>query len=1050
MKQIQHIISRITLALMRKGCGGGLPKVFQVVLLVTLFSLPNGRAGVGLTFAQELPDDSISTKSVTAVAGNKTYVFKHKATGKWLINNGGTLALSDVQPVSSTKNKYQSEIFQTNGEGIISFALTDINDPNSGVIIDQDTEGGILLAPRRNTEAQSATVCVKGNNGLYLTVYKGKVYGVKNTDSNATQWYAYEVTSVGHHFENGSCIYEGCSEQITHRVPTYNTAGDATSGIASWSTTLCMETVVPVTSSTSQVTLNAGWYHVSGNVTLTQGAVCNGAVHLILCDGAKLTVSNSNINQAGINVSGTDNSLTIYAQSEGSSMGALSVTSGEYAAGIGSGNGFQTTASTTNITINGGTVTATGGTLSAGIGGGYDNSGNNITINGGTVQANGGNSGAGIGGGQKKIGQNITINGGEVTAYGGNADTIYGTNGGAGIGGGEGNYGQFITINGGTVTANGGTNAAGIGGGYKSYGSDITINGGTVTATGGKYNSYYGAGIGNGYGCETNPSNIHISTTLTTLAGTSANPTYEIANNGGDLASLLADKQYVTVHLPDFDDNGFCTICGGYQPATQVTAGNCEALGLSSAYKDYYAIQNAGQLYWFADKVNKSSVTNYCKLGSAVLTADIIINDGTFADNGTFTPKGATSAATPRSWTPIVAGASSPCYKGTFDGNGHTISGLYYKNTNTEYVGFIGCALDATIKNLGLENMYIHGNSRVGGICGYPKRTTISNCYTTGIIKGEYDSIGGICGVSAYAENVIINCYSTCKASTLSQNDKTAGGISGELSHGIKNCYSTQTPAIGGTVTSTTLDEAMVQRFQSGEIAYLLNGSRNKGTEQSPLVWAQNLETQSLPVLGKAGVHYTRTMTDEWGTLVVPFAVSAAPEGFEFYGIRSMGDNNELYLRKVTSSIEAGTPVFVHRTGSGTSLELTASNETVNTTLATASGTALQGTYAAVALNKTDNPNAYFVYNEKLYSTQKLGDANHVTINPFRAYLVTPVASEAKQLVFVIDSDATSVEEIENGTSYMVNGTWYNLQGQKLAAPRKGINIVNGKKVLVK
>ena len=135
-----------------------------------------------------------------------------------------------------------------------------------------------------------------------------------------------------------------------------------------------------------------------------------------------------------------------------------------------------------------GSLTATGGFNSAGIGGGYLGDGKNITITGGTVTATGGSSGAGIGGGREGKGENITITGGTVNVTGG-----YG--GGAGIGGGaEGGGGNNITIKGGTVNATGNEDGAGIGGGSSGSGENITINDGKVTATGGSY----AAGIGGG------------------------------------------------------------------------------------------------------------------------------------------------------------------------------------------------------------------------------------------------------------------------------------------------------------------------------------------------------------------------------------------------------------------------------------------------------------------------------------------------------------------------------------------------------------------------
>ena len=133
-----------------------------------------------------------------------------------------------------------------------------------------------------------------------------------------------------------------------------------------------------------------------------------------------------------------------------------------------------------------GSLTATGGFNSAGIGGGYLGDGKNITITGGKVTATGGSYAAGIGGGsvgfwggESGSGKNITINGGTVNATG--------TDGGAGIGGGENGNGEDITINGGKVNASGAYGGAGIGGGVNGIGSKVTVSGAaqvTATATG--------------------------------------------------------------------------------------------------------------------------------------------------------------------------------------------------------------------------------------------------------------------------------------------------------------------------------------------------------------------------------------------------------------------------------------------------------------------------------------------------------------------------------------------------------------------------------------
>ena len=216
------------------------------------------------------------------------------------------------------------------------------------------------------------------------------------------------------------------AETVDYLYPVYNTDDDPTSGIKEWKTASVDATVV--TDASEQVTWNAGWYVVTGtDVTLPKGSICNGDVHLILADGAKLTatgywVDDEYMGYAGIQVSGDGNSLTIYGQT--AQTGKLEATTFGYAAGIGGKSGEDGH----DITINGGKIDAEG--YASGIGGGNEAKGYNITINGGEVMALSRSNGAGIGGGSNGVehevflgahcdGHDITINGGIVTAEGG-------------------------------------------------------------------------------------------------------------------------------------------------------------------------------------------------------------------------------------------------------------------------------------------------------------------------------------------------------------------------------------------------------------------------------------------------------------------------------------------------------------------------------------------------------------------------------------------------------------------------------------------------------
>jgi hypothetical protein len=276
---------------------------------------------------------------------------------------------------------------------------------------------------------------------------------------------------------------------------------------------------------TGQTTLTSGWYVVSGTQISTSRINVTGNVHVILIDGSHLDLSSPlNINNSGIYVN-AGSSLTIYAQStDEATIGKLTVNNSSVGSSAIGGpsseitiNGGNITASGGNgtagiggrgskIVINNGIVTSTGGTGAAGIGGGWSGSGGNITINGGTVFATGGFDAAGIGSGNfSQFADTTNADGGIITINGGMVTSV-GRTGGAGIGGGNRADGGVITINSGTVTATGGSSGAGIGGGGNSIGGQfggkggvITINGGTVNATSGTNNFNSGAaGIGGG------------------------------------------------------------------------------------------------------------------------------------------------------------------------------------------------------------------------------------------------------------------------------------------------------------------------------------------------------------------------------------------------------------------------------------------------------------------------------------------------------------------------------------------------------------------------
>ena len=173
--------------------------------------------------------------------------------------------------------------------------------------------------------------------------------------------------------------------------------------------------------------------------------------------------------------------------------GSLTVTGGDYGAGIGGGNRSSSGMITIMESV---TITAYGGEDAAGIGGGNIGSGGVINISGAYVEATGGGvGGAGIGSGDG-YDSGYGINGGIITISGDATVNATGAKYGAGIGGGDYGSGGTIVVSGNArISAKGGYDGAGIGGGYVASGGNITITGDvTVIAEGGDY----GAGIGGG------------------------------------------------------------------------------------------------------------------------------------------------------------------------------------------------------------------------------------------------------------------------------------------------------------------------------------------------------------------------------------------------------------------------------------------------------------------------------------------------------------------------------------------------------------------------
>jgi hypothetical protein len=140
-------------------------------------------------------------------------------------------------------------------------------------------------------------------------------------------------------------------------------------------------------------------------------------------------------------------------------------------------------------------------------------------------------------------------------------------------------------------------------------------------------------------------------------------------------------------------------------------------------------------------------------------------------------------------WTPI--GTNDHYYSrytGTFDGGGHTITGLTINQSGTDYVGLFGCIGGrGTVKNLTLENVNITGHDNVGGVVGSTDDylNIVTGCTVTGTVSGN-SNVGGVVGYNHAGD--VIGCTASGDVTGMGNN---VGGVVGEnfSSGDVTACY---------------------------------------------------------------------------------------------------------------------------------------------------------------------------------------------------------------------------------------------------------------------
>ena len=262
---------------------------------------------------------------------------------------------------------------------------------------------------------------------------------------------------------------------------------------------------------------------------------------------------------------------------------------------------------------------------------------------------------------------------------------------------------------------------------------------------------------------------------LTGLSTGNGNPA-EIApyNKGGDTWSALVAPQAVTAGTAIIT----CTFTSGksfvYKTKfeTEWNAGEEYTYTVSLA-----AAEDPGYTYDEATNTYEVYNANGLLAWGEAARSDLSLNC-TLTDNIDLTGK---------EWTPI--GDYDNSYAGTFDGGGHTITGLTIYLPDQDYVGLFGWigqyGTAVTVKHLTLAGVEITGNASVGGVVGYCIGGTLTDCSVSGNVTGS-KNVGGVMGYSW--EGTLTDCYAT---GNVSGSYYVGGVVGGNTSGTLTACYAT-------------------------------------------------------------------------------------------------------------------------------------------------------------------------------------------------------------------------------------------------------------------
>ena len=197
------------------------------------------------------------------------------------------------------------------------------------------------------------------------------------------------------------------------------------------------------------------------------------------------------------------------------------------------------------------------------------------------------------------------------------------------------------------------------------------------------------------------------------------------------------------------------------------------------------------------------------------------------------------------------------------------------------------------------------------------------------------------------------------------------------------------------------------------------------------------------PAMNIDTISYTRTLSDKWGTLVLPFAiVPTGKEPYRIYTIEAINES-ELVLSSIRGKVAAGTPCVVQRIGKQTELCFKADRAWLNVTPRTIdiADMTLNGTFWTKELDE-----GFIIAKDHFWSVADLKNSSStvkgVKVGPFRAWLSGTSASGTTQLAMRIKDTTTGIDASAIDVLNAADAEYYDLNGKRIESLQRGVNIV--------